>query len=128
MSRSRILAAVALVAAAGFGVWVADIVIRVPSLEREWDEDVRVLTDVDRLPAGAFRLGQVRNWRYTAETVVAREYQPIRYDPADVEAVWLYEQELGLGGRIAHTFLVFQFPYQYGPTFRWLGLSVETRR
>jgi hypothetical protein len=44
-----------------------------------------------------------------------------------VEGLWLYEQELGLGGRIAHTFLVFEFPYTYGP-LRWLGLSVETRR
>jgi hypothetical protein len=128
MTRSRILRGVALVASAAVGIAAADIVIREPSLDREWDEDVRVLTGVDRLPGGVYRLTQVRNWSYSEDSVSTKAYQPIRYDPADVEALWLYEQELGLGGRIAHTFLVFQFPYQYGPTFRWLGLSVETRR
>ena len=49
------------------------------------------------------------------------------YDPQDALGLWLYEQELGLGGRIAHTFLVFEFPERYGAD-RWPGISVETRR
>ncbi len=128
MTSKRVLWGTGLLAAAAMGIYVADLAIREPSLERTWDEDVRVLTGVDRLPDGAYRLTAVRNWTYTDDSVVSTAYQPIRYDPADVEALWLYEQELGLGGRIAHTFLVFQFPFRYGPTFRWLGLSVETRR
>ena len=103
------------------------LVVRRPSLTREWDEDVRVLTGVEDLPDGAVRLTQVRAWRYSREAVLSKDYHPVRYDPADVTGLWAYEQELGLGGRIAHTFLVFEFPEDYGAD-RWLGLSVETRR
>jgi hypothetical protein len=79
------------------------------------------------LPDGAIRLTNVRDWRYTREAVVSKDYFDARYDPSDIEGLWLYEQELGFGGRIAHTFLVFEFPESYGNA-RWLGLSVETRR
>ena len=100
---------------------------RRPSLDLDWDEDVRVLADVDFRPDGTIALGHIRDWTYAGDSVVSRRYFDGRYDPDDVEAMWLYEQELGLGGRIAHTFLVFQFDEVYGDE-RWLGLSVETRR
>jgi hypothetical protein len=100
---------------------------RRPSLERQWDEDVRVLSGVETLPDGALRLTSVRDWRYTRDSVVSKGYFSAGFDPSDITDLWLYEQELGFGGRIAHTFLVFEFPESYGPT-RWLGLSVETRR
>jgi hypothetical protein len=101
--------------------------LRTPSLQREWDEDVRVLAGVERLTDGAVRLIDVRDWRYSREAVLAKDYFAARYDPSDIESLWLYEQELGFGGRIAHTFLVFEFSESYGDA-RWLGLSVETRR
>jgi hypothetical protein len=100
---------------------------RTPSLERDWDEDVRVLSGVDVLADGATRLTAVRDWRYTREAVTSKDYFERRYHPSDIERLWMYEQELGFGGRIAHTFLVFEFPESYGNA-RWLGLSVETRR
>jgi hypothetical protein len=103
------------------------VALRRPSLERDWDEDVSVLADVETLSDGAIRLANVRDWRYTRDAVVSKAYFAERYDPADVTGLWLYEQEIGLGGRIAHTFLVFEFPESYGAA-RWLGLSVETRR
>lgn len=124
--RKTALALGALLLVAALGV-AALLVIRRPSLERKWDEDVRVLTGVEELPDGAVRLGRVRDWRYSRDAVLSRAYHDVRYDPADVRGLWAYEQELGLGGRIAHTFLVFEFPESYGPD-RWLGLSVETRR
>jgi hypothetical protein len=119
----------ALVAAVMIGAVLTGAVVaaRTPSLDREWDEDVRVLSGVEALPDGATRLTSVRDWRYTRESVVSKRYFAERYDPADVTSLWLYEQELGFGGRVAHTFLVFEFPESYGPA-RWLGLSVETRR
>jgi hypothetical protein len=92
-----------------------------------WDEDVRILSGVENLPDGTVRLTQVRDWRYSREAVLAKDYHDVRYDPDEVVGLWVYEQELGLGGRIAHTFLVFEFPEEYGDD-RWLGLSVETRR
>jgi hypothetical protein len=100
---------------------------RDPALDREWDEDVRVLAGVETLADGGVRLTNVRDWRYTRDAVVSKDYFDARYDPADIRSLWLYEQELGFGGRIAHTFLVFEFPDSYGNA-RWLGLSVETRR
>jgi hypothetical protein len=115
--------AVALVAAL-----VASVVAsREPSLERDWDEDVRVLAGVETLADGSVRLTSVRDWRYTRDSVVSKGYFSERYDPSDILSLWMYEQELGFGGRIAHTFLVFEFPESYGNA-RWLGLSVETRR
>jgi hypothetical protein len=108
-------------------VTAAVLASRRPSLERTWDEDVRVLAGVERLPDGAVSLRNVRDWRYTRDSVVSKDYFTGRYDPSDIRSLWLYEQELGFGGRIAHTFLVFEFPESYGAA-RWLGLSVETRR
>jgi len=105
----------------------AAIASREPSLSRSWDEDVRVLSDVEVLEDGTRRLTAVRSWTYAREAVLSKDYVSVDYDPRDVEGLWLYEQELGLGGLIAHSFLVFQFPETYGP-MRWLGLSVETRR
>jgi hypothetical protein len=122
-----------IVIGAGAAVFVAGVVTGSvlsamdPSLDREWDEDVRVLSSVEMLADGAIRLASVRDWRYTREAVVSKHYFAARFDPADVTGLWLYEQELGFGGRIAHTFLVFEFPESYGNA-RWLGLSVETRR
>jgi hypothetical protein len=103
--------------------------VREPSLERTWDEDVAVLAGVELLPDGTVRLIKIRDWRYTRDSVVSKRYFDGRYDPADITGLWLYEQELGLGGLIAHTFLVFEFSSSYGDIpGRWLGLSVETRR
>jgi len=121
---ATVLGAVALIAAAAGALVVG---LRRPSLEREWDEDVRVLAGVEQLADGSVMLTDVRNWRYTREAIVSKEYFTGRYDPADIVSLWMYEQELGFGGRIAHTFLVFEFPESYGDG-RWVGLSVETRR
>lgn len=121
-------------AAAGIAA-VALIVIAVlvaarePSLERTWDEDVAVLAGVELLPGGAVHLSDVRDWSYTRDSVVSKRYFDARYDPTDIVGLWLYEQELGLGGLVAHTFLVFEFdPGTVSEPERWLGLSVETRR
>lgn len=101
--------------------------VREPSLERTWDEDVAVLAGVELLPDGTVRLTDVRDWHYARDSVVSKDYFDARYDPADITGLWLYEQELGFGGLVAHTFLVFEFDESSGPE-RWLGLSVETRR
>lgn len=100
---------------------------RTPSLDRVWDEDVRVLTPVVERPDGSIVLEQVRDWKYTRDAVVSKSHHPVTVRPEDARALWMYEQELGLGGRVAHTFLVFEFPEAYGDD-RWLGISVETRR
>ncbi len=128
MSTMRKLA-VALGSAVVIGAALTGVVVagRDASLGREWDEDVRVLSGIETLSDGAVRLTSVRDWRYTRDSVVSKAYFAESYDPADITGLWLYEQELGFGGRIAHTFLVFEFPESYGPA-RWLGLSVETRR
>ena len=99
-----------------------------PSLEREWDEDVRVLAGIDVLPGGSVTLTNIRDWRYAVDSILARSYFDATYDPADIIDVWMYEQILdGDRGLIAHTFVVFEFDSTYADR-RWLGLSVETRR
>jgi hypothetical protein len=128
VSRARSIAIRLAAVLALAGILTAAVVAsRTPSLEREWDEDVRVLAGVEALPDGSLLLRDVRNWRYRRDAIVSKSYFEQRYDPSDIQGLWLYEQELGLGGRVAHTFLVFEFPESYGDA-RWLGLSVETRR
>lgn len=100
---------------------------RQPSLQRQWDEDVRVLAGVDSLPDGRIRLSEIRDWSYTRDSVVSKEYFDAVIDPDDITGLWLYEQHLDGIGLIAHTFLVFELDESYGPA-RYLGLSVETRR
>ncbi len=123
----RIALSLCLLLAVGTALTTAVVSRRKPSLTRDWDEDVRVLAGVEALTNGALRLTGVRNWRYSRDSVASKDYVSADYDPADVVGLWLYEQEIGLAGLIAHTFLVFEFPDSYGPA-RWLGLSVETRR
>ena len=102
--------------------------LKTPSLERTWDEDVRVLAGVDIAADGAVTLTNVRDWSYAIDSIVSREYFDATFDPADIRDVWMYEQILdGERGLIAHTFVVFEFDSSYGDA-RWLGLSVETRR
>jgi len=124
--RKTAVALGAIIAVAG-AVTALVLASRTPSLEQEWDEDVSVLAGVEKLSDGTVRLSDVRDWRYTRDVVLSKDYFAERYDPSDIEGLWLYEQELGFGGRVAHTFLVFEFPQSYGNA-RWLGLSVETRR
>lgn len=109
------------------GLYLVAVAVRRPSLERVWDEDVRVLAGVEVLPDSAIRLTRVRDWRYTRDSVTAKPYFDGIYDPRDIVGLWMYEQELDGVGLIAHTFVVFEFDESYGEA-RWLGLSVETRR
>ena len=100
---------------------------REPSLSRDWDEDVRVLAGVDISPNESVTLTQIRNWTYSLNTITAKSYFDASFDPNDIVAMWMYEQQLDPSGLIAHTFVVFEFDERYGPA-RFLGLSVETRR
>lgn len=102
--------------------------LRTPSLNRTWDPDVRVLTGVELGDDGRITLTDIRDWRYGIEEIRdSTTWFPATLDPDDIRHVWMYEQELGLRGLVAHTFLVFQFDESYGDV-RHLGLSVETRR
>lgn len=116
-------AVVAMLAVACFAM----VALRKPSLDREWDEDVAVLAGVEAGADGRIHLTGVRDWRYTRDSIVSKDYFDRTYDPDEVVGMWLYEQPLDGVGLIAHTFLVFEFDPSYGP-YRWLGLSVETRR
>jgi hypothetical protein len=99
--------------------------LRRPSLDREWDEDVAVLAGVEVV--GEVRFTNLRDWSYTRDAVVGKEYFDGAYDPEDIVDVWMYEQQLDDAGFVAHTFVVFEFDERYGRG-RYLGLSVETRR
>jgi len=101
--------------------------LRNPSLGRTWDEDVRVLAGVEFPGDGPVRLTNIRDWRYTQDSVVSKAYFDASFNPQDIVGLWMYEQQLDDVGLIAHTFLVFEFDESYGPA-RYLGLSVETRR
>jgi hypothetical protein len=100
---------------------------RQPLLDREWDEDVRVLAGVRIGEDGIVHLQQVRDWSYSEEAVLEKPYFDATFDPADIVDTWMYEQKLDRLGLIAHTFIVFEFDQSYGRA-RYLGLSVETRR
>jgi len=100
---------------------------RNPSLERTWDEDVRVLAGVEFAADETVRLSDIRNWTYTQDSIVSNQYFDASLDPNDIVDFWLYEQQLDDIGLIAHTFVVFEFDESYGPA-QYLGLSVETRR
>lgn len=115
------------VLAAVVTVLVLVVLMRSPSLDREWDEDVRVLSGVTISESGEVTFSHIRNWTYTLDTVESKNYFSKQYDPADIKDLWMYEQELDSRGLIAHTFLVFEFDEGYGDG-RYLGLSIETRR
>jgi len=100
---------------------------RSPSLTRTWDEDVRVLAGVEFAADETVHMTNIRDWHYTQDSVVSKDYFDASFDPSDIVELWFYEQQLDDVGLIAHTFIVFEFDESYGPG-RYLGLSVETRR
>ena len=101
--------------------------LREPSLNRTWDEDVSILAGVEISNDEAVTLTQVRDWSYAISSISSKEYFDATFDPEDIVAMWMYEQQLDASGLIAHTFLVFEFDESY-ERGRYLGLSVETRR
>ena len=48
------------------------VAFRRPSLNREWDDDVRVLAGVEMEGQGLVRLTDIRDWSYTRDSVVSR--------------------------------------------------------
>lgn len=101
--------------------------LREPSLNRTWDEDVSVLAGVDISPDETVTLTRVRDWQYSVSSIASKSYFDASFNPNDIVAMWMYEQQLDRSGLIAHTFIVFEFDESYERA-RYLGLSVETRR
>ncbi len=101
--------------------------LREPSLSRTWDEDVSILAGVEISDDEAVTLTQIRDWGYAISSISSKKYFDASFDPKDIVAMWMYEQQLDTSGLIAHTFLVFEFDESY-ERGRYLGLSVETRR
>ena len=101
--------------------------LREPSLIRTWDEDVSILAGVEISDDEVVTLTRIRDWRYATGSISSKDYFDASFDPEDIVAMWMYEQQLDTAGLIAHTFLVFEFNESYGRG-RYLGLSVETRR
>lgn len=127
MKARRIAKRAALLGAGGTVLLALVVLLRTPSLSREWDEDVRVLAGVEMSDGGPVHLTEVRNWSYTQDSIVSKQYFDASYDPRHIVDLWMYEQQLDDAGWIAHTFLVFEFDESYGDE-RFLGISVETRR
>lgn len=101
--------------------------LREPSLHRTWDEDVSVLAGVDISPDEIVTLTRIRDWQYSVNSITSKSYFDESFNPNDIVAMWMYEQQLDAAGLIAHTFIVFEFDEKYERA-RYLGLSVETRR
>ncbi len=100
---------------------------REPSLDRSWDEDVSVLAGVDIAADETITLTSIRDWHYAVNSITSKSYFDTSFNPNDIVAMWMYEQQLDASGLIAHTFIVFEFDESYGRA-RYLGISVETRR
>lgn len=112
------------VGALGVAVFV---LLRSPSLDRDWDDDVRILAEVDASDSASIGFTGLRDWSYGRDAIISKSYFNASYDPRDIVDLWMYEQQLDGRGLIAHTFVVFEFDESYG-SHRYLGLSVETRR
>lgn len=108
-------------------VFTTFVAIRTPSLTRVWDEDVSVLAGINISGDTLIEMTNLRHWTYDIDSIVSKSYFDASYNPQHIVNIWMYEQLLSDSGRIAHTFLVFEFDETYADR-RYLGLSVETRR
>lgn len=99
-----------------------------PLLLADWDDDVRVLAQVEISEDESNMVFKgIRNWTYAPEKVLTEDYFSQTYQLEDLKNVWFYLQPLDKSGLIAHTFVVFEFDESYGER-RNIGVSVETRR
>ncbi len=123
----KVLRKTLIILLAGALVLLIFVSLREPSLSRTWDEDVSILAGVEVSNDAVVTLTQIRDWSYAISSISSKKYFDASFDPKDIVAMWMYEQQLDPSGLIAHTFLVFEFDegYERG---RYLGLSVETRR
>jgi len=87
--------------------------LREASLSRTWDEDVSVLAGVEVSNDEVVTLTQVRDWSYAINSISSKKYFDAPFDPKDIVAMWMYEQQLDSSGLVAHTFLIFEFDESY---------------
>ncbi len=107
-------------------IFIMLIFLRTPRLERNWIEDISRLSHATMENDHQFTLHTIRDWSYSDTAPVKKNYFDRTYDLKNMESLWLYVQPLALGGRVAHTFLVFEFKGEKQEDY--LGISIETRR
>lgn len=109
------------VLAAALGLWMFW-QTKSPSHDRDWQALYERLPSVSQA-GGAYRLRDVRNWRYAPDGTPEAAWVDVTLDPDDLVTVSLVVEPFGNIRAVAHTMLAFEF----GDGSAYVA-SVEARR
>lgn len=103
-------------------LFVISILLRQPSHDRDWREEIAVMPRVQTNGAQV-AIDQVRDWTYSDDEILNRTYQPGSYNLDDLVGTWLMVEPFGGSDAIAHTLILFEFS-----DGRLLALTIEARK
>lgn len=93
-----------------------------PSLERNWTNDQKVLSETSFNPDGTVSIRNVRNIDYVSTSTYTPNYYDAIYDPDEIVRAWFLVEPFGSLGA-AHTLVSFEFE-----DGRYLAVSAEIRK
>lgn len=102
--------------------YVATIIPKKPSNERDWSLDQKVLSTISK-SGDIIKITNVRNFTYASTTSYTPNYYTKEYDLSKIKKVWYIVEPFSGYKGAAHTFLSFEFEDKV-----FLAVSVEIRK
>lgn len=102
--------------------WAALSITTVPSLDRDWTPDQKVLSHTTWNGDGTVSIANIRNIDYQSTSTYTTSYYDGTYDPGKITKAWFLVEPFGSFGA-AHTLVSFEFE-----DGRFLSVSAEIRK
>lgn len=93
-----------------------------PSQNKAWEDDSKILPSFE-ISSTTIQINNIRDWRYTPEEIVTKDYYDDTFDIQSLEQAYLVFNPFGKWEGVGHSFFVFEFTD--GKT---ISVSVEARR
>lgn len=105
-----------------FLVFLISVLLKEPSLERNWSEESKILPKVT-MSGSNVTIQNIRDWRYASSSVTFKDYYNDTFNLDNIKSTYFVISTFGPWTGIAHTFLIFEFTD--GKT---VAMSMEARR
>lgn len=98
------------------------VVLKQPSLNRDWTEDAQVLPDVT-ITENIINVKNLRDWRYKQGETISRNYYGENFELNKIQKTYFLLNPFGKWEGVGHAFFVFEFEDN-----KSVAVSVEARR
>ena len=98
------------------------VVLKQPSLDRDWTDDSQILPDVT-INEDIVNVKNLRDWRYKEGETISRDYYEDNFDLNKIENTYFLLNPFGKWEGVGHGFFLFEFENNQN-----IAVSVEARR